>query len=160
MADVKSSPLNTFSLLFGLIGIIIGLLIGLGAARLLPQKSNDNSMVSEANKKTENGIFTSESATLSGKVIQIDENSITVQKGSETAKFDLNKPIFISKPSTLARAASPSGDIKTVPLNEFATLNLQKIAGKYKVTTISLLPAVGSPAPIPSNFPLTSPPAP
>ncbi len=160
MPDVKPSPLNTFSVLMGLIGIIIGLLAGLTAARFLPSKMADDSLLTNQDKAEENPIFTSQFATLNGKVIQIDETSITVQNGSNTAKFTLSKPIFISKPSSLSRPASPSGDVKIVPLNEFATLNLQKLEGEYKVTSINLLPPIGSPAPIPSDFPLSSPPTP
>lgn len=159
MPDQKPSPLNTFSVLFGIIGIIIGLLIGIAAVKLLPQKNGDTQVMVDNKATEDNPIFTSQFATINGKITSIDETSLTVQSGVNTSKFNLNQPIFISKPSSLSRPASPSGDIKIVPLNEFATLNLQKIAGEYKVTTISLLPPTGIPPVIPSDFPLSSPPA-
>lgn len=155
MPDERPSLFNKFSILFGLIGIILGFLTGFTASRLLPSTTVENP-TQIAKDNTENTpMFTSQFATLNGKVIQIDDSSVTVQNGSNTAKFPLNQPIFISKPSSLSRPASPSGDIKIVPLNEFATLNLQKIDDQFKVTSINLLPPVGSPAPIPSDFPLS-----
>lgn len=159
MPTGKPNTATLFYILFAVGGIVIGILIGLAALKYLPNQTSDSSLLTKPVQTTsENPALTHQSGATSGKVLNIDSSSITLQSGNNTNTYPLNQPIKIFKPSTTANPGPPTEDINTVKLNEFVNLILEKQNGEYRVMSINLLPPVGSPPPIPSNFPLSSPP--
>ena len=146
----QSGKSNTSLIFVGLGGVVLGILIGISVVKMLPDQNMTTNQDSTI-KDSKNSIFTSQMATINGKITKIDPESVTVQTVNQTETFKLSKPIFISKPSTLSRQEKPSEDIKIVPLNEFAVLSLKKEGEQYIVTNINLLPPLGSAIPAPAN---------
>lgn len=82
--------------------------------------------------------FTSESATIRGRIIKNDGIYLTVQTGNGTVgKALLNKDIKILKRS--GEQSSESVETKSIELNKQAILFLNKTEGVYRVVTIAYL---------------------
>ena len=145
---------NYTSLIIGLGGLVLGLGIGLISSRLQPLPQSPADKIVAENKMGSEDIFTTQNATVNGKVTAVENGAITISSQKGTPTFKLNQQVYIVDTSANSK---PSTDPKNIPLNQEVILNLQKVNGEFKVMTVTVI-IPGSPAPIPSNLPISSPP--
>lgn len=93
--------------------------------------------VNNLNSTQADPFFTSHTASIQGKVTNINGNKLTIEnnKGvTNELKLEPNFQIYIPDPS--GRMSTPSADLKLIKLNTDVSISAVSINGEFQVTTL------------------------
>ncbi len=111
----------------------------------------NKSILSTAQLKPDNQIFSAKSATIEGQIIKIGEKSITVEsKNKVISDFALSSDFTINKFTENPPKTINSSNIQDLELNKNSLIFLNEKDGVYSITTITYIPdALESTIPLP-----------
>lgn len=82
-------------------------------------------------------IFSSQTATIRGKITKINGQLLTIQNDQNTTgEFAAGRVVLIND-STNLQVASNSSELQKIPLNKELLINLLYVDGKYVVTSLT-----------------------
>ena len=86
-------------------------------------------------------LFQSQNATIQGKVLKFNDNTLTVQDSKgQTADFAMAKYFSVSKFPNTSGVASVSASVNSLEINKQAMIVLVVQDGEYRVSSVSYLP--------------------
>lgn len=130
----------------GLACALVGFLVGKSG---LAGKNSSPGITPAA---TLNDLFTFQNATINGQVTKVDGKVLTVKNNKGvTGTVETADQVMVMIFSDNGSMASPSSDLKKVPLNKDLMINLNMTDNKMKVTTISSAPPMLAPVPPAAN---------
>ncbi len=144
-----STPIIAGSIVLGILLVLISGFVGyqLGINKPNPTDKKPQSEVQEA-KVTKNPLFTTQSATIHGKITAINDKLITIQTiNNITQQVKIADNVAISKLGNNNRPNPPTSDIKTLESNKNVLLSLEFMDGEYKVVSITYLPDTNTSTP-------------
>lgn len=151
MALIKGS--QTTLLIGVVVSLVIGFLIGSASSNL----GKGGGIANLANL-AQNNLYTTQSATVQGKINKIDGRKLTVTNSSGTSgEVELSDNAIINKIKTGGRAintATSSTDLTALETGKDVTLFLQMNDGKYKVISVNYtlpLPPIPTLPPVPKK---------
>lgn len=82
-------------------------------------------------------IFSSQTATIRGKITKINGQRLTLQNDQNTSgEFEAGRVVLINDSTNLA-VASNSAELQKIPLNKTLVINLLFVDGRYVVTSLT-----------------------
>jgi hypothetical protein len=138
------APVSTFlnkldrgTMLFVLLGVIISLQL-FGLLRQAPSGvSNQSVPTLPVTTNISNDIFSSQTATIRGKIMSINGNRLRVENNQKVnGEFEAGRALLINDNTSLTIASS-SADLRKIQTNKAAVISLLYIEGKYIVTSIT-----------------------
>jgi uncharacterized protein (UPF0333 family) len=142
-----------------LVGVIVLILVAAGVGYFVgkaglnqlstPTISNNATPAAEQSAVSapkENPIFTTQTATVQGKITGLKGSDITIanEKG-QTAQFSASSKIVIYKFAAGATTTTASQDLKTLETNKPMSATLTLNNGTYEVTSITFTPSAPPP---------------
>ncbi len=129
------SKLNQSFFLFALLIVILFLqILGL-SQKPLPQ--NNSSFPTPPQTNIADDIFSSQTATIRGKVLSLNGRNLKVENDQKIAgDFEVGRVLLIND-STNLTIASSSADLRNIQLNKETTFNLLYTDNKYVITSIT-----------------------
>lgn len=156
LKNSKQNPRLPLAVAFLVIGFVVGVAASMTLFPKLPFVSS-NTVIKPAGTS----LFTSQNATVEGKVTKVKGNVISVEntKGVK-GDVELSKNVMISK-NTNQGIATPSSDLKNIELNKtaFISLTTNPETGNLEVNMITYMataPGTGgtiAPPPLPKGTP-------
>ncbi|KKQ07975.1 MAG: hypothetical protein US19_C0034G0011 [Candidatus Daviesbacteria bacterium GW2011_GWB1_36_5] len=135
------------------VSLVVGFLIGSASSNL----GKGGGIANLANL-TQNDLYTSQSATVQGKITKVEGKMLTVTNSSgKSGELELSDNAIINKIKTGGRAintATSSTDLTALETDKDVTLFLQMTDGKYKVISVNYtppLPPVPTLPPVPKK---------
>lgn len=140
-------------------GLILGIFIGLASGFLIgknmsvpeqpsPQQAQETDRYSRLSP-----FFSDHTAIVQGKLKSLNGTTLTVEdmKGA-SVDLELNDPVYISKAATNNTPSNEptSTDVKDIEIGKNALVTLRETKGEFKVWTITILPDLQTPRPLPS----------
>lgn len=130
---------------------IVLIILAFGGGYYLSQMSKP---VSQSATPASNSIFAQQSAMISGTVTAVNGRNLTVKSDSgQTGTFPAAAQIFINKITSVPTINSntplptPQTNISAIEIGKPSTLMLNMVNGKYEVTSVTILPPVGTTPP-------------
>lgn len=86
-------------------------------------------------------LFKSQTAMVEGKVVEVGENSLTVEGlGNGKEQFPVSNKFVVYVPVKNTRTATASSQLKLVEKDKDSLIVLELIEGKYQVVSVSYIP--------------------
>lgn len=138
-----TKPLNLIILFvaFILLALVSGFLTGQNTARFNLAQTNTVDTSSPQQKQLLNPLFTSQTATLHGKITGVEGNKLNVTTDTSVkGQIQLSERAVIYTYAKGARVSSASSDLKDIKTNLPVTIALELKDKGYEVTSITYLP--------------------
>jgi hypothetical protein len=149
---------KNFLIIIGFIVAAIVLAGGLFIYRQLLPKPKINSIIPSPIKESE--VFDSQYAVITGQIINLDDNMITVRNSKGVNGSFALSPSLIIYPLLQNGfvSSSPTSDLQKIPINQDVSLSLRVENGRFLVENIAALGQPETPASSSAKIIIASPP--
>lgn len=130
---------KTLLIIFSLIAVSLAIGFGVGYNFKNAPFSRQSQAVPNKSLAGQNLIFKTQTASIEGKITDIENNTTTITNDQgQSDSFLLSTKLVIYKPEKEGSPrASASTDIKSINLNQKSLIILEMVDGKYQVVSIS-----------------------